>query len=316
MEEVNVNMKVAASTLELIGETPMVKIKMDESYGEIWAKLEGMNPGGSVKDRAALYMVEEAEKKGLLTKDKIIVEATSGNMGIGIGVVAAVKGYRVLVAMPESVSVERRKILMALGCEVVLTPAEKGTDGAFEYIKNLVEKMPEKFVWLDQYSNEANIKAHYETTAPEIWHQMAGKITHFVAGVGTGGTITGVGKFLKEKNPEIKVVGVEPDDDSNIQGLRNLKRCFKPRILDESVIDDVVYVNEEDAYESARWLARTNGLLVGMSSGAALHVAREIARNKNARVAVIFPDMGFKYLSTKRCPMKKRRRCERYPEEE
>ncbi len=308
-------MRIANNTLELIGNTPMVKLRVENVKGEIWAKLEGMNPGGSVKDRAALYMIKDAERKGLISKDKIIVESTSGNTGIGLAVVAAIKGYRVLVAMPESVSIERRKILMALGCEIVLTPAEKGTDGAFEYVKKLVEKMPDKFVWLDQYSNEANVRAHYETTAPEIWEQMNGSITHLVAGIGTGGTITGIGRFLKEKNPSIRIIGVEPDENSDIQGLRNLKKRFKPSILDKRIMDEIVYVNEEEALKAARYLARTNGLLVGMSSGAAFHVARRIAQKEICRIAVIFPDMGFKYLSTRMFDMKALLGCAKYLEE-
>ncbi len=304
-------MKVGRNVLELIGNTPMVRIsKLNRNPNvEIWAKLEGMNPGGSVKDRIALYMINEAEKQGILDKDKIIVEPTSGNTGIGIAMIAAYKGYRVLLVMPRSVSIERRKILRAFGANLLLTPAKEGTDGAIKKARELV-KSSDKFVMLDQFRNPANIKAHYETTGPEIWEQTNGKITHFVAGLGTTGTIMGVGKFLKEQNPDIKIVGVEPYPGHGIQGLKSMKEAIKPEIFDENFLDETIYVNDDIALELARKLAIEEGIFVGMSSGAALYGALKLAEKlEKGTIVTIFPDMGFKYLSTKLYSCKEIAKC-------
>ena len=289
------------SLLELIGNTPLVKItKLNPNPDvEIWAKLEGLNPGGSVKDRIALYMINEAEKAGVLSKDKIIVEPTSGNTGIGLAMIGAYKGYKVLLVMPKSVSMERRKILRAFGANLLLTPADEGVDGAIRKARELVKKSS-KFVMLDQFRNPANVKAHYETTGPEIWDQTKGRVTHFVAGLGTTGTIMGVGRYLKERNPAIKIIGIEPHPGHKIQGLKSMKESIIPAIYNESFLDGKIYVDTEVAYDYARMLALEEGLFVGMSSGAAMYGAAELAKKlKKGVIVTIFPDMGFKYLSTK-----------------
>ncbi len=287
--------------LALIGNTPLLPIRKinPNPKVEIFAKLERANPGGSVKDRIALYMIEEAERTGELTEGKTILEATSGNTGIGLAMVAAVKGYPILLAMSEGVSEERRKILAALGAEFLLTPADQGTDGAIERAYELAAEESDKFFMPDQFNNCANILAHYETTAPEIWEQTRGRITHFVASMGTTGTLVGCSKRLKELNPDIRIIGVEPYLGHRIQGLKNLKEAYVPGIYTPEATDQKINIEDDAAYEMARRLARDEGLLVGMSSGAAMHVACEIAKELDSGVVVtILPDGGERYLST------------------
>lgn len=291
---------VAKNILELIGNTPLVKInKMNPNKNvEIYAKLESFNPGGSVKDRIAKSMIEEAEKSGKLTKDKIILEPTSGNTGIGLAIVAAVKKYKVLFTMSAGVSEERRNILKAFGTEILLTPAEKGTDGAIEKAYQMAREN-EKYFMPDQFNSPANVKAHYNETGKEIWEQTKGKITHFISSIGTTGTITGAGKRLKEYNPEIKIIAVEPNLGHKIQGLKNLKEAYKPGIFDKSVVDEKINIKDEDAYETAREIAKKEGILVGMSSGGAMYVALQKAKElEKGVIVVILPDTGERYLST------------------
>lgn len=287
--------------LDLIGNTPLVRIDTLNPSKDvtIYGKLEGMNPGGSIKDRIALAMVEAAEADGTLTPDKIIIEATSGNTGIGLAVVAASKGYRLILAMPESASEERKKILKALGAELLLTPAHLGTDGAIEKVYEMVRRDPETYFAPDQFNNENNVLAHYKTTAEEIWHQTEGTVTAVVAAMGTAGTIMGIARRLKEYNPSIKIIGVEPYLGHRIQGLKNMKESYRPGIFDRKALDETVNVADEDAFAMARKLARTEGILVGMSSGAAMHVALEKAKTMRGGVmVVIFPDNAERYLST------------------
>lgn len=292
---------MAKDILKLIGNTPIVKIENmnPNSKVELFAKLEYFNPGGSVKDRIALSMVGGAEKDGELTKDKKILEATSGNTGIGLALVAAAKGYKLLLTMSESASIERRKILKALGAEIVLTPAEQGTDGAIEKAYTMARENPEEYYLMDQFNNKHNMQAHYDKTGPEIWKQTNGKITMFVAGIGTTGTIMGVGKYLKEKNLGVKIIGVEPYLGHKIQGLKNMKEAYKPGIYDKKMLDEKINVHDEDAYETARKLAKQEGLFVGMSSGAAMYVAlQKVKEMKGGVVVVLLPDGGERYLST------------------
>lgn len=265
---------------------------------EVFAKLEKMNPGGSVKDRIAKYMIEYAEIQGRLTKDKTIIEATSGNTGIGLAMIGAVKGYRVRVVMPETMSVERRKIMRMFGAEITLTSGRKGMDGAIDVAREIA-KDKKKYWMPDQFSNEYNVLAHYETTGREIWEQTQGKITHFVAGMGTGGTLMGVSRRLKEYNPRIRIIGVEPHEDTPIPGLKNMKISYMPRIFDESKLDEKIVVRVEDAVKMARLLARKEGLLVGLSSGAAMYAAIKKSKELDRGVIVVlFPDGGEKYMST------------------
>jgi len=287
--------------LSLIGNTPLVPIlRLNPNPDvEIYAKVEKSGPGGSVKDRIALWMIEEAERKGRLTKDKTILEATSGNTGIGLAIVAASKGYPILLAMSEGVSVERRKILAALGAEFLLTPADRGTDGAIERAYELSAEEPDRFFMPDQFNNPVNILAHYHTTANEIWEQTQGRLTHFVTTMGTTGTLMGCSKRFRELNPRIRTIGVEPYLGHRIQGLKNLKEAYIPGIYDPVGHDEKVNIEDEAAYEMARRLAREEGLLVGMSSGAAMHVAYELAgRIETGVIVVILPDGGDRYLST------------------
>lgn len=287
--------------LESIGHTPLVKIRRlnPNPRVTIAAKLEGTNPGGSVKDRIALYMINTAEKTGELTKDKIILEPTSGNTGIGLAMIAAVKGYRMLVTMSEWMSEERRKMLEAFGAEIILTPGEKGTDGAIEKAHELYAKNPELYFMPNQYDNPSNVLAHYETTAVEIWEQTKGEITHFVAGMGTTGTLMGCSRRLKEFNPDIKIIGVEPYKDHKIQGLKNMEEAIVPKIYNPALLDEKINVADEDAFAMTRRLAREEGIFCGMSSGAAFHVAVELAKKLDEGLIVtLFPDRGEKYLST------------------
>jgi len=286
--------------LQLIGNTPLVKINSlnPNKKVELYAKLESFNPGGSVKDRIALSMIEGAEKRKELNKNKIVLEATSGNTGIGLALVCAIKEYKLLLTMPESMSIERGKILKALGAKILLTPAKDGTDGAIEKAYEMARK--NKKYWLaDQFNNPDNWKAHYYGTAEEIWRDTAGKITHFVAGMGTAGTLMGVSKKLKKYNSKIQIIGIEPLLGHKIQGLKNMKEAYKPGIYDKNRLDKKINVKDEDAYKIAREIAKKEGIFVGMSSGAAMFGALQIIKGlKDALVVVLFPDGGERYLST------------------
>ena len=284
-----------------IGDTPLVEIRglNPSSKVRIFAKLEYFNPGGSIKDRVAAYMIEQAERRGELTKDKVILEATSGNTGIGLALVAASKGYRLCLAMPESASEERKRILKALGAELILTPANLRTDGAIEVAYNLMRENPDKYFGTDQFNSADNVGAHYHGTGEEIWRQTEGTVTMVVATLGTSGTAMGVSKRLKEYNPAVRIVGVEPFLQHRIQGLKNMKESYRPGIYDRSRLDEKINILDEDAFNMARRLAREEGLFVGMSSGAAMHVAAQKARELEEGVIVaIFPDGGERYLST------------------
>jgi cysteine synthase B len=286
--------------LDLIGNTPLVTIaNANGSNGvRILGKLEGNNPGGSVKDRIAYYMIEKAEQAGLL-KDKVILEPTSGNTGIGLSMVAACKGYRCLLTLPECVSQERRNTLRAFGAELEVTVACEGTDGAIRKAHRIFEEDPEKYFMPNQFENPYNIEAHYMTTGREILEQTGGEIDAFVAGMGTTGTLMGVSQRLKEHNPRIQVIGVEPVEGHAIQGLKNMKEAIVPRIYDPSRIDTIMQVNDDQAYDTTRWLALTQGIFVGMSSGAAVYGAMQIAKDMNAGTVVcLLPDRGDRYLST------------------
>ncbi|MBN1382962.1 MAG: cysteine--tRNA ligase [Deltaproteobacteria bacterium] len=295
-------LKTYESIVSAIGNTPLVEIRTLNSNRErvkIFGKLESFNPGGSIKDRTALYMINGAEKRGDLSKNKIILEATSGNTGIGMALVAAAKGYRLCLAMPESASEERKKILKAMGAELFFTPANLGTDGAIELVYSMLRKNPDKYFVPDQFNNADNILAHYEGTAEEIWRQTSGAVTMVVVSLGTTGTAMGISQRLKEYNPAIRIVGVEPYLQHKIQGLKNMKESYRPGIYDKNRLDEKINIRDEDAFEMARKLAVQEGLLVGMSSGAALHVAVEKAREmESGLIVVIFPDSGERYLST------------------
>jgi cysteinyl-tRNA synthetase len=285
----------------IIGSTPLVELARINPNPKVklLAKLESRNPGGSVKDRIALAMIEAAERSGELTRDKIILEATSGNTGIGLALVGASKGYKVRLVMSDGVSLERRKILAALGAEFILTPAELGTDGAIEVAYDMAARDKATYFLPDQYNNPANVEAHYSGTGMEIWNQTEGRITHFVAAMGTTGTLMGVSRRLRELSPAVRVVGVEPYLGHRIQGLKNMKEAYQPGIWDKLLVDEKVNVEDEAAFEAARELARREGLLAGMSSGAALHAALELVRTLDGGlVVVIFPDGGERYLST------------------
>ncbi len=287
--------------MQKIGNTPIIKLsklKVKPSI-EIWGKIESQNPGGSIKDRPALFMIEDAEKKGLLTKDKIVIEASSGNTGIGLSLVCAVKGYRCMIAMSESASIERRKIMQAFGAQILLTPAEKGTDGAIEAVYELLRKEPDKYFCPDQFNNEANWKSHYYTTGPEIWRDTEGRVTHVVCGLGTTGTAMGIARFAKDNNLPFKVVGIEPYPKHKIQGLKNMKESYPPSIYNKKLLERVINVEDEEAFYWARWLAREEGIFVGISSGAALAGALKLAETLDqGLIVVIFPDGGERYLST------------------
>lgn len=287
--------------LSLIGNTPLVEIRRlnPNPNVKICAKLESANPGGSVKDRIALSMIEGAEKRGDLTRNRVILEATSGNTGIGLAMIAAVKGYRLLLMMPESASEERKRILKALGAELRLTPAALGTDGAIEEAYTLARENPDVYFCTDQFNNEDNVAAHYHGTAEEIWAQTDGRVTMVVSSLGTSGTAMGISRRLKEYKPEVRIVGVEPYLRHKIQGLKNMKESYQPGIYDRSRLDEKVNVLDEDAFEMARRLTKEEGILAGMSSGAAMHVACEKAKElKEGLIVVILPDSGERYLST------------------
>jgi len=287
--------------LNCIGNTPLASIDglNPNPRVKLFAKLEGNNPGGSVKDRIALYMIESAEKEGKLTRDKVILEATSGNTGIGLAMVAAAKKYRVKLTMPACVSMERRKVLEAFGAELLLSPSEEGTDGAIRLAHKILSEDSDRYFMPNQFDNQANVLAHYETTGKEIIEQTDGRVTHFVAGMGTTGTLMGVGKRLKEFNKDIKIVGVEPILGHRIQGLKNMTECIVPKIFEPSVLDERYIVNDEGAFDATRMLAVKEGVFVGMSSGAAMHIAlRKSSELKEGVIVVLLPDRGDRYLST------------------
>jgi cysteine synthase A len=310
MEKYMKNVKDSAA--ELIGGTPMLFIhkymkEVNVTQASILAKLEYFNPAGSVKDRVALSMIEDAEEKGILKPGATIIEPTSGNTGIGIGCVAAAKGYKAILTLPETMSVERRNLLQAYGAEIVLTDGYKGMKGAIEKAEELKEQIPGSII-LGQFENPANPKAHIETTGPEIWEQTEGKVDIFVAGVGTGGTISGVGKYLKSKNPNVKIVAVEPatspvlsEGKSGPHKIQGIGAGFVPKTLDTSIYDEIIKIENDDAFDEGRRFATSEGLLVGISSGAALKAASILAsreENKGKVIVVLLPDSGDRYLST------------------
>lgn len=288
------------TVLDAIGNTPLIRInRLNPTPIPVYAKIEFSNPGGSVKERISLSLVEAGEASGELTPEKIVLEATSGNTGIGLAMVCAAKGYRCQLVMPESASLERRQIMQAYGAEILLTPANRSTDGAIEKAYAMAREHPDRYYLTDQFNNDANWNAHYEHTAPEIWEQTGGKLTHVVATLGTSGTVMGLCKWFSEHHPEVKVVAVEPFLGHKIQGLKNMKESYRPGIFDKSLPDRIVNIHDEDAFRMARLLARKEGLLVGMSSGAAVSCALELAEElDDGFIVTIIPDGGERYLST------------------
>jgi cysteine synthase A len=286
--------------LDLIGNTPMIQLKGEN----VFAKAEFLNPGGSIKDRVALAMIEGAERDNRLNKNSIIVEPTSGNTGIGIALVGRLKGYKVIIVMPENMSIERKKLIRTLGAELILTPAEDGIKGSVDYVEEMAAKDPNVVV-CQQFENPDNPRIHYEETAHELWRQMRGEIGGFVAGVGSGGTLQGVGKFLKEHNSDIRIVAVEPKNISAILGhepglhqIQGIGDGFIPEILDVSMVDEVIEVTDEDAIETTRQLGRNYGLMVGISSGANVWAARQLARSLKENITTVLPDRAERYFST------------------
>lgn len=303
--------KIYTSIDQLIGRTPLLElVRIEEIYGlaaRVLGKLEYFNPAGSVKDRVAKEMIEEAKKEGKLKKSSVIIEPTSGNTGIGLAAVASAQGYRLIIVMPETMSIERRKLIQAYGAELVLTDGNKGMAGAIAKAEELVAEMPDALL-AGQFVNEANPAAHMITTGPEIWEDTDGKIDIFVAGIGTGGTITGVGKYLKERNPKVQIIGVEPATSpvlsmgkSGKHGLQGIGAGFVPEVLDTQIYDEIITVEEAEAFEMARQMGRKEGVLVGISSGAALWAGVQVAKreeNKGKTMVVLLPDSGERYLST------------------
>lgn len=302
-------MKYAGSITELIGRTPLLKLnRMNEGLkGQIFLKLESFNPGGSVKDRIGFNMIKRAEEAGLINKDTVIIEPTSGNTGIALAYVAAAKGYRLILTMPDTMSIERRNILKAFGAEIVLTSGEKGMQGAVDEAEKLAKELPNSFI-PQQFNNPANPEIHVMTTAREIWEDTEGKVDMLVAGVGTGGTITGIASFLKEKKPEVKVIAIEPLDSPVLSGgnsgphkIQGIGAGFVPKVLGVELLDEIIQVTNDQAFTTARRLAREEGVLAGISSGAALYAAMEVAKraqNEGKVIIVILPDTGERYLST------------------
>ena len=299
--------RIYTSAEELIGRTPLLQLKTTGLEARILAKLECFNPGGSAKDRAAVAMLNDAENRGILKPGAVIIEPTSGNTGIGLALVGTIRGYRVIIVMPDSMSVERRKLMGAYGAELVLTPGELGMSGAIAKAEELAASIPGSFI-PGQFVNPANADAHFNTTGPEIWEDTQGSVDIFVAGVGTGGTVTGVGRYLKSQNPHVKIVAVEPaaspvlsGGKAGPHGIQGIGANFVPEVLDRTVIDRIMTAREEDACAAAREFGRTAGILVGISSGAALWAARELARrpeNKGKTIVALLPDSGERYLST------------------
>lgn len=295
------------SAADMIGGTPLLELKQKDVQARVFAKVEGMNPAGSIKDRAALYMIKDAEADGRLKKGSVIIEPTSGNTGIGLASIAAARGYRIIIVMPDTMSMERRNLMKAYGAELVLSEGAKGMKGAIEKAEALAGEIPDSFI-AGQFVNSSNAKAHYEMTGPEIWDDMDGKVDIFVAGVGTGGTITGAGTYLKEKNPDIRIVAVEPEASPVLSGgsagphkIQGIGAGFVPEILDTKVYDEVITVSNEDAIKTGADIAKTEGILVGISSGAAVFAARQLAcrpENAGKNIVVILPDNGDRYLST------------------
>lgn len=304
-------MKIAKNIVELIGNTPLVELsnysKNNKIGTNLIAKVEYFNPGGSVKDRVGYYMIKDAEERGIINKDTVIIEPTSGNTGVGLAITAAIKGYKLIITMPESMSIERRKTLTAYGAELVLTSADKGMKGAIEKAEEIAKETPNSFI-AGQFDNPANARAHRETTAQEIWNDMDGNIDIFVAGVGTGGTITGIGEALKEKNPNVKIVAIEPKDSAVLSGeksgphkIQGIGAGFIPKVLNVDVIDEIIKISNEDSFTTTKELVKTEGLFVGISSGAAVYGAKLVAQreeNKGKNIVVLLPDTGLRYLST------------------
>ncbi|HHU90948.1 MAG TPA: cysteine synthase A [Clostridiaceae bacterium] len=304
-------MKIARSLTELIGNTPLLKLsnyeKAENLDAEIIGKLEYYNPLGSVKDRIGYAMIKDAEDKGLINKDTVIIEPTSGNTGVALSFVAAARGYRLIITLPDTFSLERRNLMKALGAELVLTPGTEGMAGAINKAEELAKEIPNSYI-PQQFENPSNPEIHRKTTAEEIWRDTDGKVDIFVAGVGTGGTVTGVGEVLKERNPGIKIVAVEPEDSAVLSGgqkgthkIQGIGAGFIPKVLNTEILDEIIKVKNEEAFAASRKLSKTEGLLVGISSGAALHAAEVLARrpeNKGKRIVALFPDTGERYLST------------------
>ena len=303
--------KIYSSADQLIGRTPLLELThLEKEYGlkaKLYAKMEYFNPAGSVKDRVAKMMLDDAEKEGKLTKDSVMIEPTSGNTGIGLASVAAARGYRIIIVMPDTMSVERRQLMKAYGAELVLSEGAKGMKGAIAKANELAEEIPNSFI-PGQFVNPSNPKAHYETTGPEIWEDTDGNVDYFVAGVGTGGTVTGVGKYLKEKNPAVKVVAVEPATSAvlstGVAGAHKIQGIgagFVPEILDTTIYDEIIPVANEDAFALGKKIGTSEGVLVGISSGAAVWAALEVAKrpeNEGKNIVVLLPDTGDRYLST------------------
>ncbi len=303
--------KIVESADKLIGKTPLLEIrhieKEEKLLAQVLAKLEFFNPAGSVKDRVAMAMLDDAEEKGILNQDTVIIEPTSGNTGIGLASVAAARGYKMIIVMPDTMSVERRQIMKAYGAEVVLSDGTKGMQGAIDLANELKEKYPNSFI-PGQFTNPVNAEIHKKTTGPEIWDDTDGKVDIFVAGVGTGGTITGVGEFLKSKNPDVKIVAVEPASShvlsggkAGAHGIQGIGAGFVPEVLNTDIYDEIVTVEDSDAYETGKMLGKKEGVLVGISSGAALYAAIKLAKkpeNEGKTIVVLLPDTGDRYLST------------------
>lgn len=301
---------IAKNLTELIGNTPMMELinygKTEELNARLIAKLEYFNPAGSIKDRIGYAMIVDAEEKGLISKDTVIIEPTSGNTGIALSFVAAARGYRLIITLPENFSMERRSLMKAFGAELVLTPAQDGMSGAIQKAKQLAAEIPNSFI-PQQFENPANPEIHRKTTAEEIWRDMDGKVDLFIAGVGTGGTLTGVGEVLKNRNKDVKIIAVEPADSPVLSGgkkgahkIQGIGAGFVPKVLNTNIIDEVFQVKNEEAYQASRKLALCEGLLVGISSGAAVFVATQIAKrdeNRGKNIVVILPDTGERYLS-------------------
>lgn len=303
--------RIAKNLTELIGNTPLLELanftRKHQVKSKIIAKLEYFNPAGSVKDRIGFAMIKDAEERGLINQNSVIIEPTSGNTGVGLAFAAAALGYRLIITLPESFSVERRKLLIALGAELVLTPAPEGMSGAIKKAEEIAATIPDSFI-PQQFKNPANPEIHKKTTAEEIWRDTEGKVDIFICGVGTGGTISGVGEILKQRKPTVKIVAIEPSDSPVLSGgnkgvhkIQGIGAGFVPDNFNRSVVDEIIQVRNEDAFETARFLARSEGLLVGISSGAAAYVALQVAmrpENEDKNIVVLLPDTGERYLST------------------